>query len=72
MWYGISVHLEANRLPLTLIGLGFGTYELHWVEAEQVGELSRATLVTIDPQNLEPSLQLAVTGPRPQGALAAP
>lgn len=73
LWYGTSVHLEAGRLPLTLVGLGFGTYELHWMEAEQVGELSRSTLVTIDAQNLEPSLQLAVTGPRPQvSALAAP
>ena len=61
MWYGISVHLEGNRLPLTLIGLGFGAYELHWMEPEHLGKLSRATLVTVDAENREPSLELAVT-----------
>ncbi len=65
LWYGISVHLDTDRLPLTLIGLGLGTYELHWVDTEQLSPLSQTTLVTIDAQNREPSLQLAVTDPRP-------
>jgi hypothetical protein len=64
-WYGTSVHLDADRLPLTLIGLGFGTYELHWQDPEQLGELLRTTLVTIDAQNREPSVQLLVSRQRP-------
>jgi hypothetical protein len=64
IWYGTAVPLEADRLPLTLIGLGFGTYELHWVETQQLGELSRTTLVTIDAQSPEPLVQLLVS---PQG-----
>jgi hypothetical protein len=56
--YGTTVALKAERLPLTLVGLGWGTYELSWVDTDT--HRSSPTRLSIDAQNSEPSVQLAV------------
>jgi hypothetical protein len=65
-WYGAGVPVEPDKLPLTVTGLGFGTYEMRWMAYEDGTTVSDAKTVIIDPQNSEPSLELAVTGPQPR------
>jgi hypothetical protein len=45
---------------LTLAGLGWGTYEIRWVESGELAHRSQTIQLAINEQNREPSLQLAV------------
>ena len=65
MWYGVALPVEADRLPLTMTGLAFGTYELQLTDYEDNTTVSDVRTVTIDAQNSESSLELAVTVCRP-------
>jgi hypothetical protein len=58
--YGQTVAVQADSLPLTLAGLGWGTYEIRWVESGELAHRSQTIQLAINEQNREPSLQLAV------------
>lgn len=61
---GVGVQADADRLPLTLVGLAFGTYEMRWMTEDHPVPVSETVTVTIDAENREPSLELAVVAPQ--------
>jgi hypothetical protein len=65
-WYATAVAADADRLPLTLTGLAFGTYEIRWMDVEHTRDMSGPAVVALDAQARDRSVQLTVwdKGPR--------
>lgn len=66
--FGVGVYADAEHLPLTLTGLGYGTYQMRWMDDEKHARVSDEHEVTLDATNRDVSLKLEVTPPPPLGA----